>query len=131
MDEIAQLNNEEWEFLRSQIATAKIETEDSAKSGGKRRFAPYVFTEPGVAMLSSVINSEHAIAVNIQIMRTFIQMRHYALTHTDTDGLIFELRKLLFLYIEQNDKRVNDIIRVLNNLTINPPVQKAIGFKTD
>ena len=65
-----QLTTEEWEALRSQTVTSK------AQRGG-RRYLPYAFTEQGVAMLSSVLNSSRAIAVNIniQIMRVFVRMR--------------------------------------------------------
>jgi hypothetical protein len=65
-----QLTNEEWEYLRSQIVT-------SNNNRGGRRYAPYVFTEQGVSMLSSVINSKRAVEVNINIMRTFVQLRHW------------------------------------------------------
>jgi hypothetical protein len=56
-------------------------------------------------------------------------MRHYALSQNESDGLIAELRKLLMLYIEKNDKRVNEIIIALNNLIAQPPKTKTIGFK--
>lgn len=67
-DFMFQLTKEEAENLRSQFATS------NAGRGG-RRTLPYAFTEPGVAMLSSVLNSEHAIEVNILIMRAFIRLR--------------------------------------------------------
>ena len=67
-DFMFQLTKEEAEILRSQFVTSKL-------SHGKRRFLPYVFTEPCVAMLSSVLKSEHAIEVNITIMRAFIKLR--------------------------------------------------------
>jgi hypothetical protein len=67
-DFMFQLRAAEWAALRSQIVISKIER-------GGRRYAPYAFTEHGVAMLSSVLNSERAIAVNIEIMRTFARMR--------------------------------------------------------
>ena len=88
---------------------------------------PYVFTEQGVAMLATVLNSQKAIRVNIQIMRTFVQLRHYVLGQ-DTNAQITELRKLLLLYMEKNDKRVNDIIVALNNLIEQPKPAKTIGF---
>jgi N-acetylglucosamine kinase-like BadF-type ATPase len=81
-------------------------------------------------MLSSVICSERAIEVNINIMRTFVQLRRYVLSKNDTDKQIAELRKLLMPYIEKNDKRVNEIIIALNNLIEQPVKTKAIGFKT-
>jgi hypothetical protein len=91
---------------------------------------PYAFTEQGVAMLATVLNSQKAIDVNIQIMRVFIQLRSYALSNETLNEQIIELRKLLMLYIEKNDKRVNDIIIVLNNLIEHPPKTKTIGFNT-
>ena len=91
---------------------------------------PYAFTEQGVAMLSSVLNSQKAIEVNIDIMRTFVKLRHYVLLQTGTNEQIAELRKLLMLYIEKNDKRVNDIIIALNNLIAQPVKTKKIGFNT-
>src|SRR5215475_2023080 len=67
-DFMFQLTAAEDSHLRSQIVTSK-------KSRGGRRYAPFVFTEQGIAMLSSVLNSERAIQVNISIMRTFVKLR--------------------------------------------------------
>ena len=93
---------------------------------------PYVFTEHGIAMLSGLLNSDIAISVNIQIMRAFVKLRHYVLTQSGTDEQIAELRKLLMLYIEKNDKRVNEIIIALNKLLEAPPEPKRkIGFNAD
>jgi hypothetical protein len=103
----------------------------SKSSRGGRRYVPYVFTEQGVSMLSSVINSERAIEMNINIMRTFVKLRQYVLSKSDTDEQIAELRKLLMLYIEKNDKRVNEIIIALNNLIEQPPKTKRIGFNAE
>ena len=79
-------------------------------------------------MLSSVLNSDKAIDVNIQIMKIFVYMRHYAFSQSETNEQIAELRKLLMLYIEKNDKRVNEIIIALNNLIEQPAKSKTIGF---
>jgi len=92
---------------------------------------PYVFTEQGVAMLAAVLNSPKAIDVNIQIMRAFIQLRNYVFNNSTLYEQINDLRKLLMLYIEKNDKRVNQIITVLNNLIEKPPKTKRIGFNTE
>jgi len=119
-DFMFQLTKNEWYVLRSQIVIAN-------RDMSKMRFTPYVFTEQGIAMLSGLLNSEIAVKVNIQIMRTFVQLRHYVLGQ-DTNEQIAELRKLLMLYIEKNDKRVNDIIIVLNNLISQPVQTKKIGF---
>jgi hypothetical protein len=63
--------------LRSQFATLKI------GRGSHRKYLPYVFTEQGIAMLSSVLNSEHAVQVNIAIMRAFVQMRELVASNRD------------------------------------------------
>jgi hypothetical protein len=122
-DFMFQLTDEEWDSLRSQNVISK-------GNRGGRRYAPYVFTEHGVSMLSSVLNSEYAIEVNINIMRAFVGLRRYVLSNSDTNAQIAELRKLLMLYIEKNDKRVNDIILALNNLIAQPSETKTIGFNT-
>jgi ORF6N domain len=67
-DFMFQLTAAEWAVLRSQFVTSKPQR-------GGRRYAPYVFTEQGVAMLSSVLGSERAIAINIEIMRAFVKLR--------------------------------------------------------
>jgi len=117
-----QLTEDELNSLRCQIGI-------SNKEKGGRRYLPYVFTEHGVLMLSSVLNSKKAISVNIEIMITFIKMRQYVLSQSGTNEQIAELRKLLMLYIEKNDKRVNDIIIALNNLIEKPKETKTIGFR--
>ena len=90
--------------------------------------APYAFTEHGIAMLSSALKSKRAVTINIEIIKTFIKLRHYVLSQTDTNEQIAELRKLLMLYIEKNDKRVNEIIIALNSLIVQPKETKKIGF---
>ena len=81
------LTNEEVTGLRSQIVTS------NRVGRGGRRYAPYVFTEQGVAMLSSVLNSTRAIQVNIDIMRTFVIIRETALTYKELQLKIDELEK--------------------------------------
>jgi hypothetical protein len=129
-DFMFQLTNDEWDFLRSQFVISKI-------NRGGRRYAPYAFTEQGVSMLSSVINSDRAIEVNINIMRAFVKLRQYVLSKSDTNEQIAELRKLLMVYIEntdyklsKHDKAIEQIIIALNNLIEQPPKTKKIGFNT-
>jgi phage regulator Rha-like protein len=81
-DFMFQLTSEQWENLKSQNATS---------SWGGRRTLPYVFTEQGVAMLSSVLNSSVAINMNIRIIRVFTKMREMLLTHKD---LLIEMEEL-------------------------------------
>jgi hypothetical protein len=75
-DFMFQLNEEELEGLRSQIVTSKV-------GRGGRRYTPYAFTEHGVAMLSSVLSSKRAVALNILIIRAFVRLREYLATHKD------------------------------------------------
>ena len=133
-----QLTEDEYKSLRCQIGISNDELHSLSfhpgtvkKGKGGRRYLPYVFTEHGVLMLSSVLNSKKAISVNIEIMVTFIKMRQYVLSQNDTNEQVIELRKLLMLYIEKNDKRVNEVILALNNLIAQPVKTSTIGFKKD
>jgi hypothetical protein len=80
-----QLTKTEAKRLRSQFVTSK--------GRGGRRYFPYVFTEQGVAMLSSVLNSDRAIEVNVQIMRTFMKLREILFRHKDLEKKIENLEK--------------------------------------
>ena len=87
-DFMFQLNEEEfagWGSLRSQIVTLK------PGRGAHRKYLPYAFTEQGVAMLSSVLNSERAIQVNIAVMRAFVQMRELATSNRALANKLAEL----------------------------------------
>jgi hypothetical protein len=85
-DFMFQLSPRESEALRSQFAMSK-------KGRGGRRYLPYVFTEQGVAMLSSVLNSERAVQVNILIMRAFVRLREMLATHKDVARKLKKLEK--------------------------------------
>jgi len=115
-----QLTKEEWENLRCQFGIFKKDI---------RKYRPYVFTEHGVLMLSSILNSKKAISINIEIMVAFVNLRKYVLSKSETNEQITDLRKLLLLYIEKNDKRVNEIIIALNNLIEQPVKTIKIGFQ--
>ena len=98
---------------------------------------PYAFTEQGVSMLSSVLNSNEAIVINVEIIRAFVRLRHYAILRTSRNEEIEELRKMLMLHIENTDNRfaehdetIKQIINVLNNLIEKPRETKKIGFST-
>ena len=130
-DFMFQLKQDEWAYLRSQIATAN-------KDISKVRFLPNVFTEHGVLMLSNVLNSENAINMSIQIIRAFEKLRKYALKQTSNDVRIEELHKLLMLHIENSDYKfseydetIEQIVHVLNNLIQQPRKTRTIGFNTD
>ncbi len=102
--------------MRSQFATSK-------KGRGGRRYAPYAFTEQGVAMLSSVLNSELAIEVNITIMRAFVKLREMLSTHKE---LAHKLEAMEKRYDAQF-RGVFDAIRKLMEPPTLPPRRK-IGF---
>ncbi|MEW6416596.1 MAG: ORF6N domain-containing protein [Nitrospirota bacterium] len=117
-DFMFQLTSEESENLRSQFAT-------SSSGHGGRRYLPYVFTEQGVAMLSSVLNSERAVQVNIAIMRAFVKLREMIASHKDLAKRLDELEKK---YDEQF-RVVFDAIREL--MTPPEPKRKKIGFRRE
>jgi len=110
-----QLTAEEVASLRSQIAT-------SNKGRGGRRYAPYAFTEQGVAMLSTVLNSERAILVNIEIMRAFVRLRQMLASNTQLAGKLAALEKKY----DAQFKVVFDAIRQL--MTPPQPKKRKIGF---
>ena len=114
-----QLSQEEGKILRSQTVT-------SSRWGG-RRYLPYVYTEQGVAMLSSVLRSKRAIAVNIQIMRAFVKLREMLSTHGELAQKLAELEKR----IEGHDDDIMAIFEAIRQLMESPdkPV-KRIGFNT-
>jgi hypothetical protein len=112
--------------LRSQIGTS---------SWGGTRYIPMAFTEQGVAMLSSVLNSSIAIQVNINIIRVFTKLREYALTHNDILMKLVELEKEVNRnnrVTESNSQDIVNIFTVLKELIAkdaNPMPRKRIGFR--
>ena len=90
---------------------------------GGRRYLPYAFTEQGVAMLSSVLNSKRAVQVNIAIMRAFVKLRELLATHKDLAEKLEALEKKY----DRQFKIVFDAIRQLTKLE-DPPKERRIGF---
>ncbi|MFA7657943.1 MAG: ORF6N domain-containing protein [Candidatus Gastranaerophilaceae bacterium] len=90
---------------------------------------PYAFTEYGVAMLSSVLNSKRAIALNIQIIQTFIKIKEFALSHKDLSQRISDLERYFIGYAEENNEQIQKINETLNYL-IDITKPRTIGFKT-
>jgi len=121
-DFMFELNKEEFENLRSQLGTS---------SWGGSRYMPIVFTEQGVAMLSSVLNSETAINVNIQIIRVFTKMRNLLSSHQEILKKIDELERkdiqqddnimLIFEYLKQFEEIKQQELEQKN--------RKTIGYK--
>jgi ORF6N domain len=117
-DFMFQLTAEEFDTLRSQFGT-------SSQWGG-RRYAPYAFTEQGVAMLSSVLRSERAVEVNIAIMRAFVRLREMLSSHA---GLARRLDELEQRY-DEHFRVVFDAIRQLMAPLTEPEKKRRIGFRT-
>ena len=117
-----QLTNEEFESLRSQIAT-------SNKTRGGRRYMPYVFTEQGVAMLSTVLNSEKAIQINIKIIDTFVQMRQWALDNKELTKRVADIENYLMNYAKDNNKEIEKIYEAID-LLMDRTKPRKIGFDT-
>lgn len=119
-DFMFQLTNTEAEALRLQNATSKT-------GRGGRRYMPYAFTEQGVAMLSSVLNSERAIEVNIAIMRVFVKLRQMLESNEELNRkFALVIRKLA-----THDKYFKVVFDELKKLTELPtPSRRQIGFKS-
>lgn len=117
-DFMFQLTDQELESLRSQIATSK-------RGRGGRRYAPLVFTEQGVAMLSSVLRSKRAVLVNVEIMRAFVRLRAMAFSYRDLARQLAVLEKKYDVQF----KAVFDAIRQL----MTPPERsrRRIGFRPE
>ncbi len=121
-DFMFELTRDEYLFLRSQFVTLE-------KGRGRySKYLPFAFTEQGVAMLSSVLKSNKAVEVNISIMRAFVFIRQYALSHKD---LTDQLKKLERKY----NRKFNDIYEAINYLLQKDKqdnqqkTRKQIGYK--
>ena len=116
-----QLTAQEFATLKSQIATSK------PGRGGKQKL-PWVFTEHGVAMLSSVLRSPRAVQVNIAIMRAFVRTRQLVLTPGDLVQQLIDLARTVQLH----DRQIQEIADVLRRLIEPPPSppKRRIGFHT-
>jgi len=118
-DFMFQLTKEEYRLLKSQIVT-------SNKRGG-RRYLPYVFTEQGVAMLSSVLNSEKAITVNIEIIRTFVKLRKILSFNKEFEKKFDALERKY----KHHDDQFEVVFKAIRQLMESPKTkQKQIGFHT-
>jgi ORF6N domain len=134
-DFMFQLSAQEFANLRSQSVTSSA---GGSSGHGGRRTAPYAFTEQGVAMLSTVLGSARAIAVNIEIMRTFVRVRALAATHGDLAKRFGELEQATEALAMSHDtlnhntraqfKQVFDALRAL--MTPPDPPKRPIGFVT-
>ena len=119
-DFMFKLTQEEAYLSRSQIVTLK--------RGQNIKYLPYAFTEQGVAMLSSVLNSKMAIQVNIVIMRAFVKLRQILSTHKELAHKLNELERK----IEKHDGEISSIFDAIRQLMAPPPTKRRViaGFKT-
>ena len=122
-DFMFELTRQEYNSLRSQIVTLK-----ESGRGQHSKYLPFAFTEQGIAMLASVLNSEKAIEINIQIVRAFVFLRQYALTHKD-------ISKKLEMLENKYDQQFEDVYEVINYLIekekkeFEQKERRRIGFK--
>ena len=116
-DFMFQLAEDEYRALRFQSG--------SLKRGQHSKYLPHVFTEQGVAMLSSVLRSPRAVQVNIQIMRAFVRLREFLLMHQELAGKLAELER----HLQTHDKQIKSIFEAIRQLVAPPePGRKRIGF---
>ncbi len=122
-DFMFELTKDEYNSLRSQFVTL-----ENTGRGKYSKYTPFAFTEQGIAMLASVLRSPKAIEVNIQIVRAFVFLRKYALSHAE---LTQKLRELETKY----NKQFNDVFEAINFLLqkdktlVEQKNRKKIGFK--
>jgi ORF6N domain len=122
-DFMFQLSRDESSALRSQIVTLE-------KGRGKYpKYAPYAFTELGVAMLSSVLNSKEAVHMNILIMRAFVRLREILASHKDLARAIEDMSRRQ----DEQGEQITAIIETINQLLLPEPVppKRRIGFNPD
>ena len=121
-DFMYELTREEYNSLRTQFATLEI------GRGKYSKFNPYAFTEQGIAMLSSVLKSKKAIEVNISIIRVFVFIRQYALSHKDLTEKLRELEN-------KHNKQFKDVYEAINYILKKDKIEteqkerKQIGYK--
>ena len=123
-DFMFQLTSEEWQILRSQIVISK----NNEETRGGRQYLPYVFTEQGVAMLSGVLKSKKAVEVNINIMRTFVSMRQWALDSKEFGQRLRDIERYFIEHCKDNDKDIQKIYEAID-LLMDRTKPSSIGFK--
>jgi len=137
-DFMFRLTNEEVSILRSQTVTSRLLTPGnqlsrpswsrsviSSKKHGGARYRPYAFTEQGVAMLSSILNSERAVRVNIAIMRAFVKLRGVLETNRELARKFVELEKR----VGKHDEEIDAILEAIRQLMAPPEKPgREIGF---
>lgn len=121
-DFMLRLDEKEFESLRSQFVISK-------EGRGGRRYLPYAFTEQGIAMLSSVLNSERAIQVNIQIMRTFTRLREFLATNENLRRKIEAMERKFSGKFKKHDRQFQAVFEAIRRLVAPPEKsRRRIGF---
>jgi hypothetical protein len=126
-DFMFQLEKGEWHSLRSQIVIINKEGEPDTSHRGKHpKYLPYVFTEQGVAMLSSVLKSKRAVHANIAIMRAFVKLREIISANRELAARFDELERKF----ERHDEEIAAIFEAIRELMAAPEEKskKRIGF---
>jgi phage regulator Rha-like protein len=113
---------EEHHFLRSHFVTLE------PGKGRYSKYLPFAFTEQGVAMLASILNSDKAIEVNIAIVRAFVMMRHFALSHKELTAKLNALEKKFKRKFKDIDEALNYLLKK-EQLSANQKDRQRIGFK--
>ena len=120
-DFMFRLTEQEFAILRSQSVTSRL-----GNNWGGRRSTPYAFSEQGVAMLSSVLHSARAIAVNIAIMRAFVRLREMVAANAALARKLDELE----LRVSRHDSSIASIVQAIRELAVppDPKPKRRIGF---
>ncbi|MCR5622045.1 MAG: ORF6N domain-containing protein [Treponema sp.] len=114
----SQIMNSNDDISRSQIVTLK---KDEDRRGQNIKYLPYAFTEQGVAMLSSVLKSQTAVEVNIQIMRAFVAMRHFFQNNAQVFAEINTIKKQLLdtnVHQKETDKKVEELFELIDKYNV-------------
>jgi phage regulator Rha-like protein len=143
-DFMFQLTGEEWDALRSQNAISNLRSQPvtsnlrsqsvtlKSNERGGRRYAPYAFTEQGVAMLSGLLRSDRAIDINIQIMRAFVRLRHLLSAHKELADRLAKLEQAMRDRDQTVQQQFQRVFALLDQLFSPPqPPRQPIGFHTE
>jgi hypothetical protein len=126
-----------FQMRTEEVAALLLQSARSKKGRGGRRTSPYAFTELGVAMLSSVINSEQAVQINILIVRAFVRLRALLATNEELAKHLDEVESRFTKDLSRHDQKLSSheqaITGIFNTLRelMNPPRVHAIGFTAD
>ena len=117
-----QLLEDEWEVLRSQIATSKF----GGETRGGRRYLPWVFTEHGAIMLASVLSSDRAVEMSLSVVRAFVLMREQLAAHKQLAKKLGELETR----VSGHDESIQNLFEAIRQLVEPPPKERGpIGFR--